>query len=108
MTAKSGTTPTSTDAKPEVIAPKPPPTTLQIETKDKWQVLGLIASGFSPTNIYQNPKADRLELLWCFPDDAKDVYEKIMRGEPLMLNLHDLVSAEIIFKQNLTRFRQLR
>lgn len=81
-------------------SPKP------VVSKDRWTILTLISFKHTPIDV----KRIKLEdgpyvLVFTFPPDSQDLYERYMRGEKLPIeDIREVERAERVFKGYLHRF----
>jgi len=77
-----------------------------VVSKDRWTILTLLTFKHTPLDV----KRIKLEdgpyvLVFTFPPDSKDLYERYMRGEKLPVeDIREVERAERVFKGYLHRF----
>jgi len=90
----------TTSEAPCLEPPKP------VVSKDRWTILTLLTFKHTPLDV----KRVKLEdgpyvLVFTFPADSQDLYERYMRGEKLPVeDIREVERAERVFKGYLHRF----
>jgi hypothetical protein len=75
-------------------------------TKDRWIILTLTTKKFVPTKIeYVKTEDGHWVLMYHFGDEAFDIYDAYLRGEPIPVeDIREVERAERQFKNNLHRY----
>lgn len=79
----------------------------RVDTKDKWMIMAMVASGLSPTEIRKViDEMGRPIMYWVFEgEDAVEIERKKNFNLPIFVELSKLESADRMFKNNMNRLK---